>query len=193
MIKKSLKDLPIKVCVSGARETSHCGSNALDMAEKIGGELAKHGCVVTTSAVAGFPMWAARGAKKESGMTVGFSPAANLVEHCETYRLPTDNLDMIVYTGFGYAGSDLLLMRSSDAIVFGCGRIGTIHEFTVAFQDRKPIGILEGDWDTAELLKDIMARDIERPHDNIVFDKDPNRLVEQLIALVKKEREKADK
>ena len=134
--------------------------------------------------------WAARGAKNAKGMTVGFSPAANLVEHCEVYRLPTDNLDMIVYTGFGYAGSDLLLMRSSDAIIFGCGRIGTIHEFTVAFQDRKPIGILEGDWDTAELLRDIMARDIERPHDNIVFDKDPHRLVEQLIALVKREREK---
>ncbi len=191
MLKVSLKDLPIKVCVSGARETSHCGAGALDMAEKIGTALAQHGCVVTSSAVAGFPMWAARGAKKGGGMTVGFSPAANVVEHVETYRLPTDNLDMIVYTGFGYAGSDLLLMRSSDAIVFGCGRIGTIHEFTVAFQDRKPIGILEGDWDTAELLKDIMARDIERNHDNIVIDKDPIRLVEQLIKLVKKERDNA--
>jgi uncharacterized protein (TIGR00725 family) len=193
MSKNSLADLPIKICVSGARETSHCGLDALDMAEKIGGEIANHHCVLTGSAVAGFPMWAARGAKKAGGMTVGFSPASNLKEHAEVYRLPTDNLDMLVYTGFGYAGSDLLLMRSSDAIVFGCGRIGTIHEFTVAFQERKPIGILEGAWDTAELLKDIMARDIERPHDNIVFDKDPNRLIEQLIKLVKREREKEQK
>ena len=191
MSNLSLKDQPIKICVSGARETSHCGVDALDKAQELGGILAKHNCVVTTSAVNGFPMWAARGAKQAGGMTVGFSPASNLCEHEETYRLPTDNLDMIVYTGFGYAGSDLLLMRSSDAIVFGCGRIGTIHEFTVAFQDRKPIGILEGNWDTVELLRDIMARDIERPHDNIVFDKDPNRLVEQLIAVVKREREKS--
>lgn len=190
MIKKSLKDLPIKICVSGARETSHCGIHALDMASQLGAELAGHGCVVTTSAVAGFPMWAARGAKNAGGMTVGFSPAASFSEHVETYRLPTDNLDVVVYTGFGYTGSDLLLMRSSDAIVFGCGRIGTIHEFTVAFQERKAIGILEGNWDTVELLKDIMARDIERPHDNIVFDKDPRRLVEQLIAIVKRDREK---
>lgn len=190
MIKKSLKDLPIKICVSGARETSHCGIDALDMASQLGAELAGHGCVITTSAVAGFPMWAARGAKNAGGMTVGFSPAASFSEHVETYRLPTDNLDVVVYTGFGYTGSDLLLMRSSDAIVFGCGRIGTIHEFTVAFQERKAIGILEGNWDTVELLKDIMARDIERPHDNIVFDKDPRRLVEQLIAIVKRDREK---
>ena len=191
MQKKSLGDQPIKICISGARETSHCGIDALDKAQELGGILAEHGCVVTTSAVSGFTMWAARGAKQSGGMTVGFSPASNLYEHETAYRLPTENLDVIVYTGFGYAGSDLLLMRSSDAIVFGCGRIGTIHEFTVAFQDRKPIGILEGNWDTVELLRDIMARDIERPHDNIVFDKDPNRLVEQLIAVVKREREKS--
>jgi hypothetical protein len=84
-------------------------------------------------------------------------------------------------------------MRSSDAIIFGCGRIGTIHEFTVAFQERKPIGILEGAWDTSDLLKDIMSHDIERPHDNIIFDKDPRRLVERLIALVKKTREEEEK
>lgn len=182
--------MPIKICVSGARETSHCGTDALEMAEKIGQVIANHRCVTTTSAVRGFPMWATRGAKQAGGMTVGFSPASNALEHVETYRLPTDNLDMIVYTGFGYAGSDLLLMRSSDAIIFGCGRIGTVHEFTVAFQERKPIGILEGDWDTSQLLKDIMSRDIERHHDNIVIDKDPNRLVEQLIKIVKQEREK---
>jgi len=190
MLKKSFSEQPIKICVSGARETSHCGTGALDEAEKIGGIIASHGCVITSSAVNGFPMWAARGAKNAGGMVVGFSPAANLYEHENVYRLPSDYFDVIVYTGFGYAGCDLLLMRSSDAIIFGCGRIGTIHEFTVAFEERKPIGILEGSWDTVELLRDIMSRDIERPHDNIVFDKDPNRLVEQLIAVVKKEREK---
>ncbi len=187
---KDLVNLPIKICVSGARETSHCGVDALDMAERLGGQIAEHHCVLTGSAVAGFPMWAARGAKKNNGITVGFSPASNLIEHVEVYRLPTDNMDAIVYTGFGIAGSDLILMRSSDAIVFGCGRIGTINEFTVAFQERKPIGILEGDWDTAELLKDIMARDIERNHDNIVIDKDPKRLIERLIKIVKEERAK---
>lgn len=182
--------MPIKICVSGARETSHCGVDALDMAEQVGAVIANHGCVTTAGAVAGFCMWATRGAKSAGGMTIGFSPAASLYEHENTYRLPTENLDAIIYTGFGYAGADLLMMRSSDAVIFGCGRIGTIHEFTVAFQERKPIGILEGSWDTEELLRDIMSRDIERPHDNIVFDKDPNRLVEQLIAVVKKEREK---
>lgn len=184
---------PVKICVSGAHETSHCGIDALDVAETIGAEIAHHGCVLTTCAATGFPLWAARGAKRAGGMTLGFSPAAHHYEHIHTYRLPTENIDALVYTGFGTAGSDLLLMRSSDAIIFGCGRIGTIHEFTVAFQERKPIGILEGAWDTSDLLKDIMSHDIERPHDNIIFDKDPRRLVERLIALVKKTREEEEK
>jgi uncharacterized protein (TIGR00725 family) len=176
---------PVKICVSGAHETSHCGIDALDTAEQIGAEIAHHGCVLTTCAATGFPLWAARGAKRAGGMTVGFSPAANLHEHLHTYCLPVENIDALVYTGFGTAGSDLLLMRSSDAIIFGCGRIGTIHEFTIAFQERKPIGILEGTWDTSDLLKDIMSRDIERPHDNIIFDKDPRRLIERLIKMVR--------
>ena len=53
-------------------------------------------------------------------------------------------LDIIIYTGAGYSGRDLLMTRTSDAIFLGCGRIGTIHEFTIAFEDNKPIGILEG-------------------------------------------------
>ena len=80
-----------------------------------------------------------------------------------------------------------MLTRSSDAIIIGCGRVGTIHEFTVAFEDGKPIGILEGGWTTDDTIKDIIAR-ANRTRDNIIFESDPNVLVEKLIALVKKEK-----
>ena len=140
----------------------------------------------------GFPLWAAKGAKEERGMTVGFSPAANEREHREAYRLPGEHLDLIVYTGFGLAGCDLLLMRSSDAVIFGCGRIGTIHEFAVAFQERKVIGVLQGTWDTDELLRDILSRDIERSHDSIVFDTDPRRLLEQVLKILREREEKGE-
>lgn len=185
---KSLSDekfIP-KICVSGAHETSSFGVSALESAELLGREIAEHGCVTTTLAAPGFPLWAAKGAKDAGGTVVGFSPAANAREHRDIYRLPTEHMDLIVYTGFGFAACDLLLMRSSDAVIFGCGRISTIHEFTVAFQERKPIGILQGPWDTDELLRDILKRDIERNHDSIVFDTDPKRLLEQIIKLAKK-------
>lgn len=179
----------VKVCVSGAAETGHCGLDALDIGKEVGREIALHGAIITTGATTGFPLYAAMGSKDECGFSVGFSPAATEREHVETYKLPLDYMDVVVYTGFGYAGRDLLLVRSSDAVVIGCGRIGTLNEFSVAFEDRRPIGILEGAWKTDEILKQIIAA-AHRPNDKIVFDTDPKALVQRLIEMVMKDREK---
>jgi low affinity Fe/Cu permease len=51
--------------------------------------------------------------------------------------------------------------------------------------------VLEGDWGTDELIKEILRADVTRPHDTIVFDSDPNRLVEQIIKKVKDMKNKA--
>ena len=96
-------------------------------------------------------------------------------------------MDLIIYTGFGFPGRDLLLTRSSDAVFIGCGRVGTIHEFTVAFEDKKPIGILEGEWYTDEIIKLIIEK-AHRPNPKIVFDSDPKELVRKVIELVEKEK-----
>ena len=174
-----------KICVSGAAETGHCGVDALDKAKALGREIARQGAILITGATTGFPLWAAMGAKEAGGISVGFSPAASEQEHVEVYKLPLDYLDLVIYTGFGYPGRDLLLTRSSDAVICGCGRIGTIHEFTVAFEDNKPIGIFEGDWDMDEQIKDILAKS-HRPNAKITFNSDPKALVEGVIATIKK-------
>ena len=150
-------------------------------------EIARHGCIINTGATTGFPMYAAMGAKDECGFSVGFSPASTEREHLEVYKLPTDYMDVVVYTGFGYSGRDLLLIRSSDAVVIGCGRIGTLNEFSVAFEDHRPIGILEGNWDTAELLHKFVES-AHRPNDKILYDSDPKALVERLVEMVQKEK-----
>lgn len=178
----------IKICVSGAAETQHCGMNVYDVGQDIGREIATHGCVLTTGATTGFPLYAAMGVKEECGFSIGFSPAATEREHIETYKLPLDYMDVIVYTGFGFPGRDLLLTRSSDAVIVGCGRIGTFHEFTIAFEDKKPIGVVEGTWQTDELLQSIIDAS-HRPNSKIVFDSDPKAMVERLIEMVNKDRE----
>src|SRR3569623_1602107 len=96
-------------------------------------------------------------------------------------------MDLIDYTGFGFTGRDLIMTRSSDAVFFGCGRIGTIHVFTIAFEDRKPLGILEADWETDVVLKNIIDNG-HRPNDKILFDTDPKALDERVIELVKKDK-----
>lgn len=177
----------IKICVSGAAETSHCGPRAYEVAKELGREIARQNSVILTGATTGFPLWSAIGAHESGGTSIGFSPAASVREHTEAYRLPTEHMDLIIYTGFGYAGRDLILTRSSDAVLFGCGRIGTIHEFTIAFEDNKPMGILEGEWDIDETFKTILERS-NRSYNKVVFDTNPERLVAKVIDLVKKDQ-----
>ena len=177
----------VKVGVSGSADLSQSGLDAFDKAKELGREIAKHGGIITSGATTGFPYYAAMGAKDECGFSIGFSPAANEREHVETYMLPLDYMDVIVYTGFGYSGRDLLFVRSSDAMIIGPGRIGTLNEFAVSFEDHRPTGVLEGNWETAKIIHHIIEA-AHRPNPNIVFDTDPKAIVERLIEMVLKQR-----
>jgi uncharacterized protein (TIGR00725 family) len=179
--------LQIKIGISGAAETGHCGIDAYDRGIALGREVARAGAVLVTGATTGFPLWVAMGAKEEKGMVVGFSPASTEKEHVERYNLPLEFHDVIVYTGFGFPGRDLIFTRSCDAMLFGCGRIGTIHEFTISFEDKKPIGIYEGDWKTDEVIQDILKNG-HRPSDRIIFDTDPKSLVDGVLKLVHQDK-----
>lgn len=175
--------LRIKIGVSGAAETGHCGLHALEKAKELGREVITQGGILITGATSGFPLWACMGAKEAGGVSIGISPATDEKDHLETYRLPVDYMDLIIYTGFGFPGRDLLFTRSCDGLLIGCGRIGTINEFTNAFEDGKPIGILQGPWPTAADLEAII-KDSNRPADHVIYDDDPKRLVSKIIAMV---------
>lgn len=181
----------VKICVSGAAETGYCGLDAFEKAKEVGREIAKQGAIITSGATTGFPLYAAMGAKDECGFSIGFSPAATEREHVESYKLPLEYMDVIVYTGFGYSGRDLLLVRSSDAVIVGCGRIGTLNEFSVAFEDRRPLGVLEGSWETDEILRRVIDS-AHRPNNRVIFDSDPKAMVERLIEMVMKDKEAAN-
>lgn len=179
-----------KISVSGAAETAHCGEGALQAAAELGREIARQGAILISGATTGIPFWSAKGAKEAGGVSIGLSPAASEREHVERYKLPLDYMDLIVYTGSGYSGRDILMTRSSDAVLFGCGRIGTIHEFTVAFEDNKPLGILQGPWATDEVIQMILDKS-NRAQENpkIVFDTEPKALVEKIMDLIKKDKQ----
>lgn len=181
--------LKLKIGVSGAAETGTCGMDAFDQSKELGREIIRQGGVIVTGASTGFPLWSAMGAKEEKGLSIGISPASNEKEHIDTYRLPLDYMDLIIYTGFGFTGRDLLFTRSCDAVIVGCGRIGTIHEFTIAFEDGKPIGVLEGEWTMALTIKDMIAKS-NKASDHVIFDKDPKNLVKKVIEMVLKDKKK---
>ena len=175
-----------KICVSGAAETDHCGEAAFGAAEELGREIVRHEGILVDGATTGFPYWAAKGAKSEGGIVLGLSPAMSEKEHVEIYKLPTDYHDLIVYTGFNYSGRNLLLTRASDAVIVGCGRMGTLNEFTIAFEDKKPIGILRGVWETDEVLMNMVEKShrAKEMEDKIVISDNPKELLEKLVKVI---------
>lgn len=176
-----------KICVSGAADIEHCSKGALAMARKIGKEIVRHNGVVVTGATTGVPYHAALGAKDAGGISIGFSPAASEAAHVKTYKLPTDVFDIVVYTGFDYSGRNLLLTRASDAVITICGRMGTLNEFTIAFEDRKPQGVLLGSGGVADWAFDLVSSAGRGPG-KIVYERDPKKLVERLLQLIDREK-----
>jgi len=180
--------LKLKICVSGAAETGQCAPDALEKTKELGRQIALSGTVLVTGATTGAPLWAAIGAKEAGGFVIGYSPASSEKEHMKKYKLPIDYHDALVYTGFGYSGRNLLLTRASDAVLITCGRIGTLNEFTIAFEDEKPLGVLTGTGGMADEIRGILEK-AHRGQGNVIFDDSPADLVRRILEAVRKEKE----
>lgn len=180
-----------KFVVSGSANPLNCCDLAEQKAEELGRVIVRAGGMVVTGATTGIPDAAAKGAKKEGGLSIGISPAASLAAHVKSYRLPTANYDFILFTGFGYSGRNLLLIKSADAVVIACGGFGTLNEFTIALEDKKPIGVLAGTCGATDQIA-YLLENIKDPHRHgagkVVFDTDPQKLIAKLKDLIKKEQ-----
>ena len=178
-----------KICVSGGSEGKNA-QKAYDLARKVGEAIAKKGHVLITGATSGVPFESAKAAKKAGGSNIGFSPAGTDIEHAKKYRLPMDPkiFDHIIYTEAGYAGRNLLMVRSADATIMIDGRMGTLNEFTDAYEENEIIGVLEGSGGTADLVRAIIEASGKGLR-KVIFETDPVRLVEKVIERIKKEKD----
>ena len=148
--------------------------------------IAEQNMILVTGATTGLPYWAAKGAKEAGGIVIGFSPAASKIAHVKTYHLPLEYHDLLVYTGFDYAGRNLLLTRAADAVITIGGRMGTLNEFTIAFEDQKPQGVLLGTGGLADDLQGII-KEAHRGNGKLVFESDPVLLLEKVLMFVRAE------
>lgn len=175
-----------QICVSGAAKGDSV-EQSQRLAIEIGAAIAKARHSLLTGATTGLPDFAARGYKKAGGeASVGISPASSKVEHLLKYRLPIKDYDSILYTGLHYVGRDALLINSADAVVSIGGRIGTLHEFTIAMETRTPIGFLEGSGGIGDRIKELLAILPNAHPEIIVFDQEPDKLVAKLTNLLDK-------
>ncbi len=168
-------------CVSGAAKGESV-EEGRKLAIAIGSAIAENGHTLLTGATTGLPNYAAEGYKKAGGnMSMGISPASSKIEHVLKYRLPTKAYDAILYSGLHYVGRDALLIASSDAVVSIGGRLGTLHEFTIAIETEKPMGLLHGGGGVSDEIAHIMEVTTPHPASTFVcYSDSANDLVVQL-------------
>lgn len=173
-------------CVSGAAKGDTV-EQGRQLALSAGAAIAHGGHALLTGATTGLPEHAAKGYKAAKGQwSLGISPAATKVEHVLKYRLPTEPFDGILYTGLHYVGRDTLLVNSSDAVLSIGGRLGTLHEFTIAMETDTPIGFLQGAGGVGEEIAKLMEILPNADPDMVIFEDDAEKLVTKLTALLDK-------
>lgn len=176
-----------KICVVGGSAGKNA-EKAYPLAREVGKEIAKRKHILITGDTQGVPYEAAEAAKKAGGSNIGFSPAGSEAEHTKKYRLPDEKIfDHVIYTEAGYSGRNLLMVRSADATIVIDGRIGTLNEFTSAFEENEIAGVLEGSGGIADEVRRLLdvAKKGKR---KVVFESDPVKLVEKVIKMIRKEK-----
>ena len=164
--------------------------DTLKKAFALGQQIAKRDCILINGACPGLPDKAAEGAKSEGGFVFGVSPAFSEREHLEVYGSPMEHFDMLLYSGMGFMERDIINIRSADAIVLVGGGIGTLNEFTVAYEEHKPIGVLTGSGGISDNIKVIMkACNRSADPDRMIFDDDPVKLIDRLLVFEAEHRD----
>jgi hypothetical protein len=107
----------------------------------------------------------------------------NREDHEHVYHYPKDSR-IIMFIGMGTKGRNVILVRSADACVFVGGGMGTLNEFTIAFDELGPaccIGILTHSEGLADEFSRLAALVGRRPAALLIEESDPTRLVERVF------------
>ncbi len=81
-----------------------------------------------------------------------------------------------------------MLISTSDAVISIGGRLGTLHEFTIAMETETPIGFLQGAGGISEEIQHFMemAHPL-RQHTKIIFGETAPELIKQLTDYLDKD------
>ncbi|HEY2986092.1 MAG TPA: hypothetical protein VGL11_00095 [Candidatus Binatia bacterium] len=177
----------VKVGVMGASANDLSGAEKArleGLAARLGVALARRDCIVVTGATTGLPDMVSRAARTHGALTVGVSPASNRAEH-ERLGLPADGAEVILYSGFGFKGRNVVNIRSSDIVIIFGGATGTLNEFTIAYDEGKVIGVLEGSGGVADHIREIIAFCNRQTRARLTYESDPEILLDACLQAFK--------
>jgi len=172
-----------KVGVMGSAEPAASGAIA-EAARKLGEAIAHADSILFTGATTGVIHLVGKSARAAGAFHIGISPGENQREHVETFQLPTDACDALVYTGFGLKGRNVVLVRSCDIVIFIAGSIGSLNEFTIAHDEGKVIGCLSGTGGVADEVKRLTETFRKKTKSRIFHDGDPPRLIRTCLEAI---------
>ncbi|MBW2992492.1 hypothetical protein KY345_04710 [Candidatus Woesearchaeota archaeon] len=154
-------------------------------AREIGRQIALNNHIVVTGACTGLPYEAVKGAREAGGLSVGFSPADNLEEHKNKFNFPEDSADDLIFTGAGLKGRNVLSVESSEAAVFISGRMGTLNEFTIAYDTGKIIGVLTETGGATDKIRELIEYFQKPTKGVVIYESDPERLIKKITEVNK--------
>jgi uncharacterized protein (TIGR00725 family) len=167
----------IQVAVLGSSKAI-CTKKAYEMAEIIGAELAKRGCITITGGGMGVMEAALTGAKKAGGLTVGIIP-------WESIRKVNKYADVTIATGLGWS-RDAINVNSCDGAIIVHGGAGTLNEATYGYIREKPMVAIKP---SGGIAGQIAGKHLDvRKTAKIETANEPLEAVSKLLKLIEKKR-----
>jgi uncharacterized protein (TIGR00725 family) len=186
LLEKAMPRLPIKIGVMGSASTSMSAAELPridDLAKRLGKKIAAASCVLITGELDGIPGRVVEAHSQHGGLSVGISPAHSAVEHAALYTTPPSPSTVVIYSGFGLKGRNVIAVRSADIVILFSGGIGTLNEFTIAYDEGKIIGLLRGTGGVADLAQTLLdTLPVRSTGAVVIADQDPEQLVDRCIA-----------
>jgi uncharacterized protein (TIGR00725 family) len=173
--------MKIKVGVMGSAEAAPTPALG-EKAKALGQAIASCDLILLTGATTGLIYAIGKAVHDAGGLHIGISPAGDEREHVERYQLPVDACDAIIYTGFGLKGRNVVLVRSCDVVLVIAGSIGSLNEFTIAYDEGKVIGCLTRTGGVADEAEKIVRTFPKQTNARIVYDDDPGRLIQACLS-----------
>lgn len=180
MSRDPLTGVQIRVGVMGSAD-GQAEPAVLEACQRLGRAVADSGCCLLTGACLGLPQATVLGAKEAGGHVVGISPAASLKQHVEEFGSPYKEYDVLIFTGLGLMGRELVNIRSSDIVIVVGGRSGTLGEFAIAYEEGKLIGVLTGTGGITTALPALEASIGKNTGSEVIYGSDPEELVSRLL------------
>lgn len=143
----------MKIGVFGSHELPGLSHVASDSYE-IGNMIASDGHILITGASKGVSEFAAKGALYKSGLVVGISPEYEIEP--KSNSIDHKNQVLLIRTGLPYKMRNVITVINCDVCIFISGAEGTLSEFSIALEYKKPCIVLKKSGGFCDVVESII-------------------------------------